>query len=130
MITFFVRGKPEPQGSTKGFNRGGKVIITTTNKNLHQWRDLVAAVAQQYAPAQLIDGPIRLGVTFWMPRPKTTKRIYPTVAPDLDKLIRAIGDALTNVIWVDDSRVVEVRAAKRYASESLPPGIRVEVEEM
>jgi Holliday junction resolvase RusA-like endonuclease len=38
------------------------------------------------------------------------------VSPDLDKLIRAVGDSLTDSgIVVDDSRIVRISARKIYA---------------
>ena len=56
-------------------------------------------------------------ITFFMPRPKTVKRHMPTVTPDVDKLCRAVLDALTDAgVWVDDSQVVDLGATKIYAS--------------
>jgi Holliday junction resolvase RusA-like endonuclease len=42
--------------------------------------------------------------------------------PDLDKLIRAILDALTGVVWRDDGQVVDIVASKVYADT---PGVDV-----
>lgn len=41
-------------------------------------------------------------------------RPWPSSKPDLDKLIRAIGDALTGTVLQDDSRIVAVQAWKEY----------------
>jgi hypothetical protein len=38
----------------------------------------------------------------------------PAVKPDLDKCIRALNDALTGILWVDDGQVVGVSAKKLY----------------
>jgi Holliday junction resolvase RusA-like endonuclease len=37
--------------------------------------------------------------------------------PDLDKLIRSVGDSLTGTIIRDDSRIVIIQAQKIYADE-------------
>jgi len=46
---------------------------------------------------QVISGPVHVVVEFFLPRPKgqpKTRRTVPTTTPDLDKLVRATGDAL------------------------------------
>jgi Holliday junction resolvase RusA-like endonuclease len=41
---------------------------------------------------------------------------YHIIAPDLDKLQRAILDGFTDAgVWRDDSQVVRIRATKQYA---------------
>jgi Holliday junction resolvase RusA-like endonuclease len=57
-----------------------------------------------------------------MPRPKTVQdRALPSVMPDLDKLIRAVADSLTDAgIYADDSRIVRINAAKVYADDRGP----------
>jgi Holliday junction resolvase RusA-like endonuclease len=49
-----------------------------------------------------------------MPKPKTVKRLHPTVAPDLDKLIRAVLDSMTAIAYLDDGQVTEINATKIY----------------
>jgi crossover junction endodeoxyribonuclease RusA len=63
-----------------------------------------------------------------MPRPKSLpKRVtHMTKKPDIDKLIRAVLDALKGVAWCDDSQVVSVYASKRYGQ----PGCKVEIFEV
>lgn len=46
--------------------------------------------------------------------------------PDLDKLVRAVGDALTDAgAFIDDSRIVMITATKAYEGES---GARITLE--
>jgi len=50
------------------------------------------------------------------------------VRPDLDKLERAIGDALTDAgVWVDDGQVVNSHTQKWYAET---PGVHITVLEL
>jgi crossover junction endodeoxyribonuclease RusA len=72
----------------------------------------------------LLTGPCRLVVVFYFPRPKShygARGLKPsapgwvTRTPDLDKLVRAVGDSLTGVCVRDDSLIVELVAMKRYA---------------
>lgn len=120
MIAISVRGKPTPQGSHKAFVVGGRARITDSNKNLRAWRDLVAACAQSVAPDELLEGPIRVEIEFLLARPKSLPKKIPdwwhVKKPDVDKLTRAILDALTGIVFRDDSQVVEVVARKSYGT--------------
>ena len=116
-IEFHVRGLPASQGSTRAYVVHGKPIITTSSKGLATWRRLVADVAQAYAPTEPWDGPVGIELHFGIPKPKSApkrRRVWPDKRPDLDKLTRAVLDALTYVIFGDDSQVVDLRASKDY----------------
>jgi Holliday junction resolvase RusA-like endonuclease len=72
-------------------------------------------------------GPVQLRVTFYMHRGKTVKREMPSVPPDLDKLVRGVGDALTyGEAWGDDSQVVSMVVEKVYADDRAP-GAEIEI---
>ena len=47
------------------------------------------------------------------------------VKPDLSKLVRAVEDALTGIIWRDDSQVIDYRPylTKGYADDIDPEGV-------
>jgi len=126
LIAFQVHGLPIPQGSTRAFVVNGRPVITSTAKGLAAWRRLVADVAQGYAPPKIWDGPVGIELHFGLPKPKSApkrRRVWPDKRPDLDKLTRAVLDALTYVVFSDDSQVVELHASKDYG----PPGVVVEV---
>ena len=134
-ITFIVRGLPVPQGSARGYYHAGHVAITSDNRNLSAWRRLVSDVAQHHAPPALWEGPVTVLLEFRLPQPKSRPSfrgrgkerhpiiIYPDRKPDLDKLVRACLDSLTNVILRDDAQVVRLAASKGYGV----PGVRVSV---
>ena len=65
-----------------------------------------------------IDGAVQLELTFVLAKPKTVKRIYPFVRPDLDKLCRAVLDALTGIAYKDDQQVVTLNANKIYGKRA------------
>lgn len=124
-------GTPAPQGSKRHVGRG---IMVESSKKVAPWREDVkqAALALREAGAPPLDGPIavRMIVTLARPASAPKRRRHPDTTPDLSKLARSTEDALTGVLWADDSRVVEyVRLAKvwpGYDLESLPmPGVVV-----
>lgn len=69
---------------------------------------------------------IRLACEFQLPYPKSSIRKYQfgwlphTKQPDVDKLLRALMDALTGIVWVDDSQVSFVAVNKSYAWNGKP----------
>jgi crossover junction endodeoxyribonuclease RusA len=123
MVRFEVYGIPAPQGSHKGFvGKSGNVIVTDSNAGVRPWREAVLHAAIRYIQEtghQMILEPVSLEVTFFMPRPKSKPKtidVLPATMPDLDKLMRAIGDSLTDAgIWKDDGQVCDSWARKRYA---------------
>ena len=125
-IQFTVRGLPQAKGSTRAFIVKGKPVITSTNRNLKDWEHLVASEAQKLAPPTLWEGPVNLILRFYLPRPKTLpkKIVWHTKRPDLGKLARACEDALTGIIWRDDSQIVHEVLVKEYGD---PPSVEVEI---
>jgi crossover junction endodeoxyribonuclease RusA len=117
-ITFDVIGRPSPQGSKKSI---GNNRFVESSKFLPAWRKAVRVAAEEAVTASMwarVSGPVELEVMFYLDRPSSiskTQRPQPTVAPDLDKLVRGVGDALTGVVYDDDSQVIRCLAWKVYA---------------
>ena len=111
MDKFFVKGKPVPQGSMK-FIRPG-VMIHSRAADLAVWRADIARNAELFG-FKPVSTSIKVEIDFIFQRPKSSQRPFPTVAPDLDKLIRAVLDGLTNVAYEDDSQVILIQATKTY----------------
>lgn len=121
-IEFQVDGQAQPQGSKNGYLRGGRIVLVESSRQLKPYRQAVAYAAQQAAKSigwVIADNskPITVKITFGMTRGKTVKRLHPTVKPDLDKLIRATLDGITQsgVIWHDDAEVCRIIAEKYYS---------------
>lgn len=133
-LEFDVYGLPQPQGSAKAFVPKGwtRPVVTSDNPNLKDWRRLVASAAQPHAPTTgLLAGPVRLTLAFALARPQSLpkKRTHHITRPDVDKLARAVLDALTGILLRDDSQVVELVASKAYAELGASPGLRVRLED-
>lgn len=128
-VVFDVLGVPAPQGSKRAFVVGKRAVVTEDSKRSAPWRDSVAAAGLAAMDgAAAFDGPLRVAIVFRMPRPRSVKRAYPSVKPDVDKLARAVLDGLTaGGVIVDDSRVVSLAAKKVYDAV---PGATVRVTEV
>jgi Holliday junction resolvase RusA-like endonuclease len=85
-----------------------------------------------------VDQPFEILICYYLPRPngdfekasgmvKAGARSTPWVKPDWDKLSRATCDALTGLVWDDDSRVVRAVVEKRFASKERDVGLWLQV---
>lgn len=106
-------------------------------QRLTDWRnDVKAAAEEARCGADTITGAVSVRIIFYINRPASVsekKRLYPSVQPDLDKLIRAVLDAIVaSGIIKDDALVVEIAAVKRYANDSVEcsPGAWIVVSEI
>lgn len=130
MIEFTVHGIPVPQGSK---TRWG----TEDNPHTRGWRATVAEAAAKL-DAPCLSGPVSVSVEFVFPRPKAHYRtgkhadelresapLWKTSAPDLDKLQRAIGDALAGVLIRDDAQIAVWHVSKVYGA---PPRAELYIE--
>lgn len=98
----------------------------TNDKELKAWRGKIAEYAERFFPEPL-EGAVYLLLTFYLEKPISVKRDEPFVKPDLDKLIRACGDALTGVAFRDDSQVTTIVASKVYAEVGQRVGVQIGV---
>lgn len=140
VISFFVPGVPKPAGSKKTLPHrytGEMVTMDMSGTAGKKWRKQVKNTAAVYWKNKLLECPVAMNLTFYFQRPKKHFRTgkfshllrndaprHHTVTPDTTKVTRAVEDALTGVIWKDDSQVVDQHIKKRYAET---PGVYVEI---
>lgn len=122
-ISFIVYARPEPQGSAKGFVINGRAIVTSANKKLKPYRQELTHTAQValreaglQAPFAAKHVPVSVSFHFFLQKGDSVpkKRRFPSVKPDLDKLIRSTADSLTGIMYHDDGQIVELRVNKDY----------------
>jgi Holliday junction resolvase RusA-like endonuclease len=91
------------------------------------------AAAEVYSGPPLT-GPLALSILCVLPRP--ANRVWKTrpmprephdKRPDFDNLAKACTDALTGLIWKDDSQLYEVRVVKVIASFDEQPHVEIVV---
>lgn len=129
-VEFTVPGAPAPQGSKRHVG-GGRMV--ESSKALGPWRERVAVCghnAMTAARLSLFDRhALSVRVEFVMPRPQATPKVTPAAVkrPDVDKLVRAVLDGLTHVVFSDDSLVTVLAASKRLAEPGEAPCAHVRV---
>lgn len=116
-LSYTVVGRPAPQGSKK---RGAAGQMLEQSPYLPAWRQAVKrATYQTYVrlgiptdALPVLRGRIEIGLRFRMP-----EGVPVDGPPDLDKMQRAVWDAMTHArVWEDDARVVRVLWAEKLAS--------------
>jgi Holliday junction resolvase RusA-like endonuclease len=139
VLSFTVAGVPQPQGSAQAFIPKGwtRAIVTSDNKKNKPWRRAVGIVALE-AIAQSRDnrpreafplsGPVTLSVDFYLARPKSLKAEEAhTKKCDVDKLARSVCDALTGIVYADDSQIDMLVVRKGYAAPGTLPRAEIVV---
>jgi crossover junction endodeoxyribonuclease RusA len=127
-LYFTAFGTPRPQGSKRHVGKG--ILIEASD--VKPWRKAIAdAVFRAWVATgddRSFDEPVVVWATFLIAKPKTVKRLLPSVPPDLDKLCRALGDALSidSGALKDDSLIVKWVANKVYC-EPQDAGVRVAI---
>jgi crossover junction endodeoxyribonuclease RusA len=139
-LSFFVPGIPATAGSKSAFlnKKTGKIMVTPANKKQKPWMSHVKACALDSYAGEPTLKPVTLELTFKMPRPKAhygtgknsdklkdSAMFLHTKKPDLTKMLRAVEDALTGIVWKDDSQVCQFYCCKHYTEKT--PGVEVNI---
>ncbi len=149
LLAVHVVGTPKQQGSKRSFvvplkgadpASGRKafrgVIVDDNKKPLKDWRtDVVVRVQDALTEASGVSwplvGPVAVRLIFAMPKPARPKWPWPAVKPDVDKLERAVLDAMTDAgVWKDDAQVVDLHSSKHYPGPAVAqtvPGVLITV---
>lgn len=140
-VSFTVVGVAAPAGSKRALRNPhtGRVQVVDASRRAPEWKALVAAAAAQaMCGAEPLRGPLHLRVVVHAARPAshrdrhgTVRRgapQHPAVRPDITKLVRAVEDAMTGIVYVDDAQIVEQHAAKRYTLAA--PMVQITVSEL
>lgn len=131
---FDVHGEPKGQPRPRAFACDGKARVYDPG-TAEGWKGAIALAFKDHLPAQPFECPIKLGVTFYFPRPARLNRakdpdgpVPHTAKPDTDNAIKAVMDTLTTIgVWRDDAQVVSLAAEKFYAAKGAPSGALIQI---
>lgn len=120
MINFTVFGEPNSLKRHRAFRRGKALVMVDASKTDKQ--DFLAQAIKN-KPKKPLDVPIILEVHAFFMRPKAhfnkkgLKNNAPhfcSKTPDIDNILKFVGDALNKVFWTDDKLIVRAICSKRY----------------
>jgi Holliday junction resolvase RusA-like endonuclease len=139
-IEFTVQGTPKGQPRVRACIRGKHAGVYDPG-TADEWKRAVRDAAKSAMASQVVtpfDQAVKLVVHFAMQRPKShldskgnvksSAGTFHTSKPDLDNLVKATKDALTNAgVWTDDSLVVACQSSKGYG---WTPGATIRIAEV
>lgn len=145
-ISFRVVGVPRPAGSKKYVGKG--IIVDQSGPRGELWRNRVKKAASLYMTSigqAPLTGPVKLKLEFSLPRPKKHFKLngtgplkdnapyYHLQKPDSTKLLRAVEDAMSTIVYRDDTLVADILVTKRWALQAVHAdrkhvGVQVHVE--
>lgn len=141
-----VLASPAPKGSGRAILIAGRARHVPSGSNVNRdalasWGGALRLAAIRAVGAvdspPFVDVPLRMTIVFRLARPaghwgkrgiKPSKPPFPSMKPDLDKLLRSTGDVLNGIVYDDDSRIVSVGVDKVWAAPGTE-GATIVVEE-
>jgi Holliday junction resolvase RusA-like endonuclease len=125
-ISFTVYGEPVAQGRPRATTINGHVRMYDPQKS-RDFKKYVKFVGSENAPERLLEGAIALEVKVFKPTLKSFSKkkklaaesgqLRPVTKPDVDNYVKGVKDGLKQVIWIDDSQVVDLRVSKFYSEK-------------
>lgn len=100
----------------------GRAVMFEANKNHKTYR---AGLEKWFGDNKPTLNPVRVELVFYFTKPKSVKRDYPSVKPDIDKLCRTVLDAATGRLFKDDSQVIVLNARKEYTPHIAAEGVLI-----
>jgi len=129
-LVLHVPGLPVAKGRPRMMRNGHAY---TPAKTRH-WEAELKWLAKK-ASATMLEGPLALHVDAVFQIPESWPKwrtvaaeqgeVVHTTKPDLDNLIKIVGDGLNGIAYRDDSQICDVSASKRYGPE---PGVWITLE--
>ncbi len=120
MFVFEIHSIPRPQKQTCLGRHGCYDPSRMTKKHI-QWQ------ISPHAPKELLQGPIEMHLTFYMPIPVAKKGIERQamiknilkhhIRPDIDNLAYIVTNAMKGIVYKDDSQICILRLEKLYGEQ-------------
>lgn len=122
MISFVISGEVKGKQRPRMTRRGH--VYTPEATRLAE-AEVARLGREAMGDRPLLTGPVTLGVIIHTAPPKSVSKavraamlanqVHPTKKPDLDNVLKLIGDGLNGVVYVDDSQIVQLWILKEYA---------------
>jgi Holliday junction resolvase RusA-like endonuclease len=123
VIEIIVAGSPLGKERVRFVKATGRAF--TPERTVNYESRVALAGSEAMAGRSPMEGPLEVSIAAYVPIAQSwskkrqaaalagTER--PTKKPDIDNLIKSLADGLNLVVWIDDSQIVQVTAAKHYS---------------
>ena len=131
VVNWTTIGEAAPQGSKRHVGRG---VMIESSKKLPIWREKLINYIICAADGCVFEAGVSITLIFKFPRLKShfnskgklkaNAPLFKTTMPDIDKLCRAVLDAITLAgVIRDDALCFSIEAQKVYCQEGEKPGV-------
>lgn len=129
MISFQVPAIPvaQPRQRVTVSKSGHARTYTPTKHPANVFKATCQMAVQAVYQGGPLEGPLSIAIAFVLPRPKSTlkkhagRRLWHAKRPDFDNLCKSLMDALSGILWRDDSQICIVTVKKLVAAEDESP---------
>jgi Holliday junction resolvase RusA-like endonuclease len=126
MLTYMVEGTPVGKGRPK-FARRGNFVSTYTPIKTRDYEDLIKDASRKaMGSTELLETPVTVAIYITVPIPKSysIKRIKaclsgserPIKKPDIDNVAKCFLDAMNEIVYKDDTQVLNLHITKVYGT--------------
>jgi Holliday junction resolvase RusA-like endonuclease len=124
-IVITLAGVPTGKGRPRFVKATARAYTPEKTRSYEDSLRLMGQVAM--TGRSLIDGPVAIWINADFPVPASWSKkkraaaligsVRPCGKPDFDNLAKVCGDALNQIVWRDDSQIVEASITKRYSDK-------------
>lgn len=122
-ITMFIPVEPVAKGRPRFTRRGFVYTPKVTRVYEQAIKNFLLQIDRPYS--SVIDKPLRICLHFFIRKPKSVKREYPSIRPDVDNYAKAVLDAMNGIVFKDDGQIISLTVSKAYHTT---PGTDVWIE--
>jgi len=128
-MTFIVHFRVDINPVAKGrprYAKRGNFVSTYTPTKTRVYEEIIkdhAVLAM--GSSEPLESPVKVNLEFGMPIPKSTPKkllegylngsVKHTKKPDVDNLVKAILDAMNEVVYLDDNQITRLTMCKKYS---------------
>ena len=127
MIVLTIPGEPVAKGRPRAFKRGNFIKMHTPEKTKNYETLIQELFAVKYPDFVPLEGPVSMALKMFMAIPSSASKkkraamlsgeIRPTKKPDIDNVIKIVGDALNELAFKDDKQIVELTDCEKWYGE-------------
>ena len=125
-VNFIIDHPPQPKGRPR-FRSFGKFTSTYTDTKTRNYESLVKEYSKTaMGSSDPLEGPVDVFLTFYMPIPTSYSKKRTEAClngsemhikkPDIDNLAKAILDSMNDVVYKDDTQIVNLHLSKKYST--------------
>ncbi len=123
-IMFTIYGEPVPKGRPRFSTRGKFPVAYTPEKTKNYESDVGMMAKSAMGASEPLEGALEafIYVTFPVPASYSKKRTEAclidsekhTKRPDLDNVVKAVLDGMSDIVFLSDSQITSIHATKVY----------------